>query len=75
MAKYVDLTFSLYDGFPNYPILPRMEFKKILEIGVDQSPSDVRLISMPTHGGTHFYRHLINSPRSLHLMCWTSCDD
>ena len=54
MAKYVDLTFTLYDGFPNYPILPRMEFKQVLEIGVNQSPSNVRLISMPTHGGTHF---------------------
>ena len=54
MIKYVDLTFTLYDGFPNYDMLPKMKFEKVMEIGVDDSPSDVRLISMPSHGGTHF---------------------
>lgn len=54
MSKMIDLTFTLEDGFPNYPILPRMEFKQIMEIGVDGSPSNVIQISMPSHGGTHF---------------------
>ena len=54
MSKMIDLTFTLEDGFPNYPILPRMEFKQIMKIGVDGSPSNVTQISMPSHGGTHF---------------------
>jgi len=54
MMKMIDLSFTFEDNFPNYPILPDMEFKQIMKIGEEGSPSNVITIFMPSHGGTHF---------------------
>jgi arylformamidase len=54
MKKFIDLSFTYYDNFPNYPILPKMKFKQIMKIGENGSPSNVTTIFMPSHGGTHF---------------------
>jgi len=54
VRNIIDLSFTFESGFPNYPVLPRMEFRQIMKIGEHGSPSNVMLITMPTHGGTHF---------------------
>ncbi|MDD4082985.1 MAG: cyclase family protein [Sphaerochaetaceae bacterium] len=54
LKKIIDLSFTFYDGFPNYDCLPEMSFKKVLTIGENKSPSNVIKICMPSHGGTHF---------------------
>lgn len=54
MSRMIDLSFTYYDDFPNYPILPKMEFKQIMKIGEKGSNSNVTTIFMPSHGGTHF---------------------